>query len=89
MAGLFCCRGLHTVRPHIPLIRFPTRFPLGSSTLSGKPSTVAPETRISNNNNELSINNIGVVDDSELPTRYRRAAILPEEILYVEQGGPD
>ena len=59
-------------------------FALGSSTLSGKPSTVAPETRISDNNNELSINNIGAVDDSELPTRYGRAAILPEEILYIE-----
>jgi hypothetical protein len=29
MAGLFCYRSLHTVRPHMPLIHFPKRFPLG------------------------------------------------------------
>jgi hypothetical protein len=29
MAGLLCYRSLHTVRPHIPLIHFPKRFPLG------------------------------------------------------------
>ena len=87
MAGIFCYRSLHTVRPHIPLIHFPKRFPLGSLTYPGKSNAIAPETKIPNII-ESSRNN-GAIDDSELPIRYRRTVILPEEIIYIERGGPD
>jgi hypothetical protein len=57
-------------------------FTLGSLTLSGKSNTNASETVIPNNN-KSSRNNVAI-EDSELPERYRRAPILPEEALYIE-----
>ena len=58
----------------------------GSLTISGTDpsSTIASETKISNKNNERNINNIGAIDESELPIRFRRATILTEEIQYIE-----
>ena len=75
------------MRPHIPLIHFPKRFPLGRSPFPGKSNAIALETKIPNTN-ESSRNN-GAIDDSELPIRYQRTEILPEEILCIERGGPD
>ena len=57
-------------------------FALGSLTLPGKSNAIAPKTKIPNIN-ESNRNN-GAIDDSELPIRYRRTDILPEEMLYIE-----
>ena len=61
-------------------------FGSGSSNLSGTdaPSTTASETKVLNKNNETNINSIAAIDDSELPIRFRRAAILTDEIQYIE-----
>ena len=46
------------------------------------PHTSSPEATISNN--AAITPSVNAIDQSELPTKYKRMIISPEEILYIE-----
>lgn len=58
-------------------------FVLGKVTMTDDPSFIS-EKNINYETNEPKMSSIAIIDDSELPIRYRRAIILREEIMYIE-----
>ncbi|XP_005094367.1 28S ribosomal protein S36, mitochondrial isoform X2 [Aplysia californica] len=90
-------RTVQVVRPHIPLIKFPTRGPQaagqGAAQSFGKPGNV--ESLISStmgstaaaSKPSASVSKGPAIESSELPPRYRRKQLSQEEIEFIEKGG--
>lgn len=92
MASLYLFRGIQTVKPHVPLIQFPKRFPLESLfplKPSGSTDLDSQKVRGDRVDRKTETSNFNVLEETELPIKYKRATILPEEIAYIERGGPD
>jgi len=86
---------LQNVKPHIPMIKFPARTgePI---KYSGTPNTGAVESLLSPNmpvppkgvvKPSASIPKGPILESSQLPLRYRRKPLSPEEMEYIEKGG--
>ncbi|XP_043856360.1 28S ribosomal protein S36, mitochondrial isoform X2 [Dromiciops gliroides] len=92
-------RVVQVVKPHTPLIRFPDRkgYPklnvpesLTSSMLPSHTSAISQHSV--GGKSSLSMNR-GPPDTAEiiktLPQKYRRKLISPEEIEFIQRGGPE
>jgi len=86
---------MQNVKPHIPMIKFPARTgePI---KYSGTPSSGAVESLLSPSmpvqpkgvgKPSASIPNGPTLEYSQLPLRYRRKPLSPEEMEYIEKGG--
>ncbi|XP_076465732.1 alpha-ketoglutarate dehydrogenase component 4-like isoform X2 [Babylonia areolata] len=87
-------RTLKTVRPHIPLIRFPARgpaleykpdpSPAGSTVnqVSSTPASAAVSKPVGSTPRGSGI------DDVNLPKKYQRKLIDVDEMEFIERGGP-
>ncbi|KAK7116677.1 alpha-ketoglutarate dehydrogenase component 4-like [Littorina saxatilis] len=84
-------RTLKTVRPHIPMIKFPPRgkVPAYNPSASSTPATTAaPSTAAAQSKAVGSTPRGSGIDELALPQKYLRRAIDPEEMEYIERGGP-
>ncbi|XP_027719347.1 28S ribosomal protein S36, mitochondrial [Vombatus ursinus] len=93
-------RVVQVVKPHTPLIRFPDRkgYPklnvpgsLKSSVLPSHSSAISQHS-VGDKSSGLPMNH-GPPDTAEivktLPQKYRRKLMSPEEIDFIQRGGPE
>ncbi|MPC31435.1 28S ribosomal protein S36, mitochondrial-like [Portunus trituberculatus] len=71
------------VKPHIPLIRFRKGSPLELVHGSQEQSAVAGKTAVGGVTQAPK-----VLEEWEVPYKYRRPLITEEEIEYINRGGP-
>ncbi|KAK3599331.1 hypothetical protein CHS0354_009817 [Potamilus streckersoni] len=92
-------RVVRTVKPHIPQIKFPTRKADGKATTFAqsavtpisvsRESTSTNSSQLSTSKPEASAAKGSGIDYAALPARYHRKPISPEEMAYIERGGPE
>nr|XP_020854142.1 28S ribosomal protein S36, mitochondrial isoform X2 [Phascolarctos cinereus] len=77
-------RVVQVVKPHTPLIRFPDR--------KGYPKLNVSQHSVGGKSSGLPMNH-GPPDTAEivktLPQKYRRKLMSPEEIEFIQRGGPE
>ncbi|KAH9513200.1 hypothetical protein Btru_034362 [Bulinus truncatus] len=83
---------LKTVKPHVPLIKFPQRNPVSQGSNSFQPVTSNTDNNkvtSGSNVNKVSISSIKgqTIDSCQLPLKYRRKTLTHEEIDIIERGG--
>ncbi|XP_045215765.2 alpha-ketoglutarate dehydrogenase component 4-like [Mercenaria mercenaria] len=82
-------RTLQAVRPHIPLIKFPSRV---NGVNAGVAWNMAQSSPQPSSPSMLSNSSRSPVSSSGLetvPSKYRRKPISIEEMEYIERGGPE
>jgi len=91
MAAAAIARTVQAVKPHIPSIKFPVR---GSQNLKapGNNTSLSAESMLLNRGAQPSTSSGSsskrpTIESSELPPRFRRKPISPDEIEYIEKGG--
>ncbi|KAI8792532.1 28S ribosomal protein S36, mitochondrial [Biomphalaria glabrata] len=76
---------LKTVKPHVPLIKFPARTPNLPQSNTFEGAVIKAENK-SNSTNSLASNR-KAIDSAQLPFKYRRKPLTDEEIEIIEKGG--
>ncbi|KAL3866278.1 hypothetical protein ACJMK2_043586 [Sinanodonta woodiana] len=90
-------RVVRTVKPHIPQIKFPTRKADAKTFAQSAvtPVKVSMESTSSSTSQLLKSKPVASaakgsgIDYATLPARYHRKPISPEEMAYIERGGPE
>ncbi|KAL4227480.1 Mitochondrial ribosomal protein S36 [Mactra antiquata] len=81
-------RTIQAVRPHIPMIKFPNRTAEASKGVTGNMVQSFTESTPSSTQSSRSQSISGSGLDS-VPLKYRRRLISPEEMAFIERGGPE
>uniref|UniRef100_UPI00358E6A46 alpha-ketoglutarate dehydrogenase component 4 isoform X2 n=1 Tax=Myxine glutinosa TaxID=7769 RepID=UPI00358E6A46 len=77
-------RAVLIVKQHVPLIKFPNREGKGLGSVLGMQSPGQPPDPHQPTGNSYSIES-----NSALPLRFHRKPIDPEEMAFIERGGPE
>ncbi|XP_021925182.1 28S ribosomal protein S36, mitochondrial [Zootermopsis nevadensis] len=89
MAGISVARSWQVIRPHVPMIKFRK----GGRLVAGSEGTVTPTpqhaTGSAGAGKKTNIASRPVIEDYQLPLRYRRQPIDEKEIAYINRGGPE
>lgn len=78
-------RAIHTVKAHIPLIKFPTRPKWTPKIPEGPAARATPsftQTRASTEPDTIEVFRV-------VPQRFRRRLIDIHEVEYIQRGGPE
>ncbi|KAL8565291.1 hypothetical protein ACOMHN_001189 [Nucella lapillus] len=88
-------RTLKTMRPHIPLIKFPVRGPAAelkpaesSAAMKSISQASSPAASASVSKPVGSTPRGSGIDDLNLPKKYQRKMIGLDEMEFIERGGP-
>ncbi|XP_038074189.1 28S ribosomal protein S36, mitochondrial-like isoform X1 [Patiria miniata] len=79
-------RAIERIRPHIPLIKF--RFVKGS-TGTGSVAIGASKAKSNSSTSNVGTRRGDSIEFTSLPLKYRRLALTPQEVDYINRGGPD
>ncbi|XP_038074191.1 28S ribosomal protein S36, mitochondrial-like isoform X2 [Patiria miniata] len=77
-------RAIERIRPHIPLIKF--RFVKGST---GSVAIGASKAKSNSSTSNVGTRRGDSIEFTSLPLKYRRLALTPQEVDYINRGGPD
>jgi len=93
MAAAAIARTVQSVKPHIPLIKFPLRgsqAPSSGTSLNTESMLLGNRSlqpAASHSKPNESTSKGPAIESSELPPRFRRKLLSQEEIEYIEKGG--
>lgn len=88
MAGISTSRAWQVIKPHVPMIKFrkgalSNMDPQGTGT----PSQHATGSAGAGKKPQVTLR--PVIEDYQLPLRYRRRPLDENEIAYINRGGPE
>ncbi|KAK6188209.1 hypothetical protein SNE40_004439 [Patella caerulea] len=84
-------RSFQAMKPHIPSIKFPNRERGQNSGVEFVPSAVSLSSPTTSNSSSKSIGSSARgsgIEYDQLPSKYHRKLITPDEMEYIEKGGP-
>ncbi|XP_014771637.1 alpha-ketoglutarate dehydrogenase component 4 [Octopus bimaculoides] len=79
-------RTIRAIKPHVPLIKFPDRRVKGVvKSTSSQNMTPSTSPNVSKSTN---ITLATCLEWEDLPAKYHRKSLTPEEMEFIERGGP-
>ncbi|XP_059490042.1 alpha-ketoglutarate dehydrogenase component 4 [Neocloeon triangulifer] len=82
-------RTWQAVRPHVPLIKFRKGSAVQGHVDNVRVVAAAAPTQSSSKPSFKPVQKGPIIEDWQLPLRYRRQALSQQEVDYINRGGPE
>ncbi|XP_069683272.1 alpha-ketoglutarate dehydrogenase component 4 [Periplaneta americana] len=89
MASAFVSRAWQTIKPHVPLIKFRKGGLSAVDPRSTGAETSSHSGGSAGGGKKAQFTSRPVIEDYQLPLRYRRQPLDEKEIAYINRGGPE
>ncbi|XP_023705906.1 28S ribosomal protein S36, mitochondrial [Cryptotermes secundus] len=89
MAGISVAKSWQVIRPHVPMIKFRKGGASVTDTQVSGTSASQHAAGSAGAGKKPQVTLRPVIEDYQLPLRYRRQPIDEKEIAYINRGGPE